>query len=156
MKKLSISASILLLALFLTNCSSSGPSYSANSIGQVSQVEQGKVIDIQQVNIKGSDSIGARVGGLAGGLGGALAGSGNMVTSIAGSISGALVGGVAGGATEKAVTSSKAYQFAIKLDNGKTIAVLQQDDNGIKVGDKITIYMSGNNTRIVPAQSPNN
>jgi outer membrane lipoprotein SlyB len=144
---------IFLFSLLLTSCSSTDPSYSANSVGQVSQVEQGKILDIQKVNIKGSDNAGARVGGLAGGLGGALAGSGNIFTSIAGSIGGAIVGGIAGGATEKAITSSTGYQFTIKLDNGKTFAILQEDNNNLKVGDLVTVYMSGNNTRIVPAKS---
>ncbi|MDE4957197.1 hypothetical protein NAI59_09485, partial [Francisella tularensis subsp. holarctica] len=58
---------LLSLCYLLTNCTNSSPSYSANSVGQVSQVEQGQIIDILQVNIKGSDNIGARVGGLAGG-----------------------------------------------------------------------------------------
>lgn len=141
--------STFLLTIFLTSCASSEPSYSANSVGQVSQVEQGKILNIQKVNIKGSDNVGARVGGLAGGLGGALAGSGNMLTSIAGSIGGAIVGGIAGGATEKAMTSSEAYQYTIQLNNGKTIAVLQEENN-IQVGEKVTIYVSGNNTRLVP------
>lgn len=149
-KKLITTSLLLLSTLLLTGCSSNGPSYSANSVGQVSQVEQGEVINIQQVNIKGSDNIGAQVGGMAGGLGGALAGSGNMLTSIVGSIGGSIVGGLAGSATERAVRSSKAYQFTIKLNNGNSIAVLQQDDNNIQSGDKVTIYMSGNNTRIVP------
>ncbi|AJI46015.1 hypothetical protein IBE11_06800 [Francisella tularensis subsp. novicida] len=144
---------LLLLCFLLTNCTNSAPSYSANSVGQISQVEQGQIIDIQQVNIKGSDNIGARVGGLAGGLGGALAGSGNIFTSIAGSIGGAIVGGIAGGATEDAITSSKGYQFTLKLDNGKTIAILQEDKHDLNIGDRVTIYMSGNNTRIVPARS---
>lgn len=111
---------------------------------------QGKIIDIQKVNVKGKDNVGARVGGLAGGLGGALAGSGNMLTSIAGSIGGALVGGVAGGATEKAITSSTAFQFVIQLNTGKSIAVLQEENKGLSVGDEVTIFESGNNTRIVP------
>ncbi|AJI72511.1 hypothetical protein [Francisella tularensis] len=144
---------LLSLCFLLTNCTNSAPSYSANSVGQISQVEQGQIIDIQQVNIKGSDNIGARVGGLAGGLGGALAGSGNIFTSIAGSIGGAIVGGIAGGATEDAITSSKGYQFTLKLDNGKTIAILQEDKHDLNIGDRVTIYMSGNNTRIVPARS---
>lgn len=145
--------SIFLVSVVLTSCSSTEPSYSASSVGQVSQVEQGKILDIQQVNVKGSNNVGARVGGLAGGLGGALAGSGNIFTSIAGSIGGALVGGIAGGATEEAVTSSKGYQFTIKLNSGKTLAILQENNNNLKIGDQVTIYMSGNNTRIVPAKS---
>ena len=144
---------LLSLCFLLTNCSSSAPSYSANSVGQVSQVEQGQIIDIQQINIKGSDNIGARVGGLAGGLGGALAGSGNIFTSIAASIGGAIVGGIAGGVTEDAITSSKGYQFTIKLDSGRTIAILQEDKHYLNIGDQVTIYMSGNNTRIVPARA---
>ena len=152
MKKI-IYLGVFLFSLLLTSCSSTDPSYSANSVGQVSQVEQGQILDIQKVNIKGSDNAGARVGGLAGGLGGALAGGGNIFTSIAGSIGGAIVGGLAGGATEKAITSSKGYQFTIKLNNGKSFAVLQKNDNNLKVGDKVTIYLSGNSTRIVPAKS---
>lgn len=139
-----------LIAALLTSCASDNPSYSANSIGQVSDVVQGKIIDIQKVNVKGENNVGARVGGMAGGLGGALAGSGNILTSIAGSIGGAIVGGVAGGATEKAITSSTAFQFVIQLDSGKSIAVLQENNKGLNVGDEVTIFKSGNNTRIVP------
>ncbi|APC90898.1 MULTISPECIES: hypothetical protein [Francisella] len=143
----------LLLCFLLTNCTSSAPSYSANSIGQVSQVEQGKIIDIQQVNIKGSDNIGAQLGGLGGAFGGAFAGAGaGMLTSIAGSIGGAIVGGIAGGVTEDAITSSKGYQFTIKLHSGRIIAILQEDKHNLNIGDQVTIYMSGNNTRIVPAR----
>ncbi|OEZ33491.1 hypothetical protein AS144_02940 [Francisella endosymbiont of Amblyomma maculatum] len=144
---------LLSLCFLLTNCSSSAPSYSANSIGQVSQVEQGQIIDIQQVNVKGSDNIGARVDGLAGGLSGALAGSGNVFTSIAASICGVIIGGIAGGVTEDAITSSKGYQFTIKLDSGKTIAILQEDKHDLNIGDQVTIYVSGNNTLIVPARA---
>lgn len=152
MKKFA-SICLLLLCFLLTNCSSSKPNYSANSIGQVSQVEHGQIIDIQQVNIKGSDNIGARVGGLVGGLGGALAGSGNVFTSIVASIGGAIVGGIAGGVTEDTITSSKGYQFTIKLDSGRIIAILQEDKHDLNIGDQVTIYMSGNNTRIVPARA---
>jgi outer membrane lipoprotein SlyB len=143
----------LLLAVplvLLSGCASDSPSYSANSIGQVSNIEQGKIIDIQKVNIKGKDNVGSRVGGLAGGLGGALAGSGGMLTSIAGSIGGAIVGGIAGGATEKVLTSSEAYQFVIQLKDGKSIAVLQEEVKGLNIGDNVTILASGNNTRIIP------
>ncbi|WP_150467114.1 hypothetical protein [Francisella sp. SYW-9] len=153
MKKIIYLGIFLFSLLLLTSCSSTDPNYSANSVGQVSQVEQGKILNIQKVNIKGSDNAGARVGGLAGGLGGALADSGNIFTSIAGSIGGAIVGGIAGGATEKAITSSKGYQFTIKLNNGKTFAILQEDNNNLRVGDLVTVYMLGNNTRIVPAKS---
>ncbi|ALB02080.1 membrane protein [Francisella persica ATCC VR-331] len=144
---------LLSSCFLLTNCSSSAPSYSANSVGQVSQVEHGQIIDIQQINIKGFDNIGVRIGGLAGGIGGALAGSGNVFTSVAASIGGAIVGGIAGGVTEDAITSSKGYQFTIKLDSGRTIAVLQEDKHDLNIGDQATIYMSGNNTRIVPART---
>lgn len=144
---------IMIPIALLTSCASDGPSYSANSIGQVSNIEQGKIIDIQVVNIKGNDNVGSRVGGMAGGLGGALAGSSNMLTSIAGSIGGAIVGGIAGGAAEKALTSSQAYQFVIQLKDGKSIAVLQQENKGLNVGDEVTILASGNNTRIVPLTS---
>ncbi len=147
-------ALIFLSLLILSSCSTSEPSYSANSVGQVSQVKQGKIIDIQQVHIKGSSNIGAQIGGLGGAFGGAFAGAGaGMLTSIAGSIGGAIVGGIAGGATEDAITSSKGYQFTIQLNNGDTLAILQEDKHGLNIGDQVTIYMSGNNTRIVPAKN---
>ena len=132
MKKLFL-LMILPIAL-LSSCASDGPSYSANSIGQVSDVKQGKIIDIQKVNIKGKENVGSRVGSLAGGLGGAI------------------VGGIAGGATEKALTSSQAYQFIIQLKDGKSIAVLQEEVKGLSVGDNVTILASGNNTRIIPQE----
>ncbi|MBK2095839.1 hypothetical protein [Francisella philomiragia] len=145
---------IFLSLLILSGCSTSEPSYSASSVGQVSQVKQGKIIDIQQVKIKGNSNIGAQIGGLGGAFGGAFAGAGaGMLTSIAGSIGGAIVGGIAGGATEDAITSSKGYQFTIQLSNGETLAILQEDKHGLNIGDEVTIYMSGNNTRIVPAKN---
>ncbi|AEI35106.1 MULTISPECIES: hypothetical protein [Francisella] len=145
---------IFLSLLLLNSCSTSQPSYSANSVGQVSQVKQGKIIDIQQVKIKGNSNIGAQIGGLGGAFGGAFAGAGaGMLTSIAGSIGGAIVGGIAGGATEDAITSSKGYQFTIQLSNGETLAILQEDKHDLNIGDEVTIYMSGNNTRIVPAKN---
>ncbi|WP_150465696.1 hypothetical protein [Francisella sp. SYW-2] len=145
---------IFLSLLLLNSCSTSQPSYSANSVGQVSQVKQGKIIDIQQVKIKGNSNIGAQIGGLGGAFGGAFAGAGaGMLTSIAGSIGGAIVGGIAGGATEDAITSSKGYQFTIQLSNGEALAILQEDKHDLNIGDEVTIYMSGNNTRIVPAKN---
>ena len=141
---------IIISMTLLSSCANDGPSYSANSIGQVSDIKQGKILDIKIVNIKGRDNVGSRVGGMAGGLGGAFAGGGNMLTSIAGSIGGAIVGGIAGGATEKALTSSQAYQFIIQLKDGESIAVLQEEIKGLSIGDNVTILASGNNTRIIP------
>ena len=115
---------ILIPLALLSGCASDGPSYSANSIGQVSNIKQGKAIDIQVVNIKGRDNVGSRVGGM--------------------------TGGIAGSATEKALTSSQAYQFIIQLNDGKSIAVLQEEVKGLSVGDDVTILASGNNTRIIP------
>ncbi|MFT4693391.1 MAG: outer membrane lipoprotein SlyB [Francisella sp.] len=111
---------ILISLALLSGCASDGPSYSANSIGQVSNIKQGKIIDIQVVNIKGRNNVGSRIGG------------------------------IAGGATEKALTSSQAYQFIIQLNYGKSIAVLQEEVKGLSVGDDVTILASGNNTRIIP------
>ncbi|QIV95125.1 hypothetical protein [Allofrancisella frigidaquae] len=154
MKKIYSIILLTIISVILVSCTSSGPTYSANSVGQVSQVEQGKIIDIQKVNIKGQDNIGTQVGGFAGGLGGALAGGGSTLGRIAGSIGGAIVGGIAGGVTEKALTSSGAYQFTIQLKDGSTIAVLQEDDKNLHVGDQVTILFAGNNTRIIPIESP--
>lgn len=141
-----------LISLSLTACSStSEPTYSGNSIGQVSNVESGTIIAIEKVNIKGTHETGERVGAIAGGLGGAFAGGGSMLTHIAGSIGGAVVGGLAGAATQDVLTSGEAYQFIIKKPSGQTISVLQTDDSNLKVGDNVTILLSGNNTRIIPS-----
>ncbi|AJC48540.1 hypothetical protein IB642_07120 [Allofrancisella guangzhouensis] len=155
MKKICSIILLTTISVILVSCSSPGPSYSANSIGQVSQVEQGKIIDIQKVNIKGQDNIGTQIGGFAGGLGGALAGGGSTLGRIAGSIGGAIVGGIAGGVTEKTLTSSEAYQFTIQLRDDKTIAVLQENDKNLHIGDEVTILFAGNNTRITPTATPN-
>ena len=44
----------------------------------------------------------------------------------------------------------QAYQFIIQLNDGKSIAVLQEEVKGLSVGDDVTILASGNNTRIIP------
>ncbi len=152
-KMMKIASLIVLSSLFTACASDSGPTYSQSSIGQVSNVETGKILDIKKVNIKGTSETGERVGGMAGGFAGAFAGRGGMLTHIAGAVGGAVVGGVAGGVTQDAITSDEAYQFIVQKTGGATVAILQTDDDNLKVGDMVTILASGNDTRIVPIGS---
>ena len=49
-----------------------------------------------------------------------------------------IVGGIADGVTEDAITSSKDYQFTIKLDSGRTIAILEEDKHYLNIGNQVT------------------
>jgi len=148
MKKVIILFNIIVL---LASCSTNdGPTYSAKNIGQVSQVQTATILSIEKIHIKGTSETGERVGGLAGGFAGGFAGGGSVLTHIAGAVGGAVIGGIAGGVTQDAITSDTAYQFIVQENDSKPIAVLQTDDNDLKVGDKVTILYSGNSTRIIP------
>ena len=150
MKKLII---ILVISLFTTyGYSNDELDYNNNSVGQVSEVFEGTVINVAKVHLDGNMKGGAEGGALAGGYGGAMAGagSGNIIGGVVGAVGGAIAGGLLGAGTEDAITEGEAYQFIIKTNEGKEISVMQKDLGSIHIGSNVQILYSGNNTRIIP------
>jgi len=162
------------LGLGLTGCAQNpyGNAYSVGDARQVQTVLTGTITKLDAVTIQGD--AGNTIGTLAGGAIGALLGSEiGGIGTIAGGAIGALLGSEIGGGTGSDIAAigggvlgsmvgSKAGQAAdtrqgvnivIKLDSGRTIAVVQQVDPNVifRVGERVDIYQQGSTTRVVPA-----
>lgn len=134
-----------------------GRDYTNPEAGRAFAVKTGEVIDIRQVNLRdapspyasfarpGLDSSDgcAAVGATLGGLLGAQVGKGT------GKLAAALVG-VAGGAYggKTACTQPKrGVELIIKLEDGRVVALIQEDDTDFAIGDKVRL-VDGTRTRV--------
>lgn len=142
-------AYLLLAAATLGGCASSmsGGAYSRQEAGREQEVQLGVVESVRVVQIEGTKS---GVGALAGAGVGAVAGStlgqgkGSSITSILG----AVAGGVGGAAAEEGVTRQKGYEILVKLDSGRTVAVVQGTDVEFKRGDRVRLLTVSGKTRV--------
>lgn len=144
------------LALLAVGCASnfSPGSYSSGQVMQQQSVRYGTIVSIAYVKIKGSLSpIGAIAGGIAGGaIGNTIGGgSGKTLATVAGAIGGA----VAGNAIQKAVTRKPGLQIVVKLDSGRSIAVVQGIEQNVtfEPGERVMVLTSSNGVaRVQPLQ----
>ncbi len=101
-----------------------GDVYSQNNAMQMQTVQYGTIESLRGVQIAGTQSPlgmigGAVVGGLLGsGVGGGL--GRNLAT-----VGGAIAGGVAGSAIENNVTQQNGVEIVVRLDNGRTVSIVQ-------------------------------
>ncbi|OAT47255.1 outer membrane lipoprotein [Proteus hauseri ATCC 700826] len=150
----------LLIGLFtvtaLAGCvntnSLSGDTYSANQAKQAQSVTYGTIVSVRSVNIQaGSDEnlLGAVGGAVLGGLLGNTIGGGsgrNLATAA-----GAIAGGMAGQQAQGALNTTKGIQLEVRLDSGKTVAVVQKADNTVyRQGQRVAVIGSGNNLTVSP------
>lgn len=143
------------LGLGLTGCAQNpyGNAYSVGDARQVQTVLTGTITKLDAVTIQGD--AGNTIGTLAGGAIGALLGSeigggtGSDIAAIGGGVLGSMVGSKAG----QAADTRQGVNIVIKLDSGRTIAVVQQVDPNVifRVGERVDIYQQGSTTRVVPA-----
>jgi len=116
----------------------SGDVYSRERAQRVQTIEYGEVIEVRQILIEGTKS---GVGTLAGGvLGGALgSGIGRGAGRTIGVVGGAIAGGVAGSAVEESATKQPGLEVTIRMDSGKTIALVQGIDPPVYAGDRVRV-----------------
>jgi outer membrane lipoprotein SlyB len=131
----------VLLTVTVAGCaprSMSGDVYSRERAQRVQVIEYGEVVEVRQVLIEGTKS---GVGTLAGGvLGGALgSGIGRGTGAAVGMVGGAIAGGIAGSAVEEAATKQPGVEVTIRMDTGKTIALVQGIDPPVYVGDRVRV-----------------
>jgi len=144
---------LLLFASLSGGCASNpyGDTYALADTRQVQNVYYGVIIKTEAVNIEGEGSTvgtlaGAAIGGILGSsIGG---GSGSQIAAIGGGV----VGGVAGNKAAQGITKRNGVNLTIKLDDGKTIAVVQEvnPDMLFRVGQRVQLNMQGNTARVVP------
>lgn len=140
------------LAMALGGCATQGQSrYSYKDVGRASEVAFGTVLSSRQVDITGQNTgAGAVVGGTAGGL--AMSNVGSGTGNVAAILGGALVGAVAGAVIEQAAADRVGIEYVLILANGKTITVVQEQDEGDEIfapGAPVMIQTSGSYQRVL-------
>ncbi len=139
-----ITVAIFAAALMLTGCvqSHSGQVYSQDQAQRSMHVYYGTIIELREVTIEGSNSgAGAVLGGVAGGVIGSTIGSGSGRTLA--TVGGALAGLAAGSAIEHETGTKKAIEFTVELDDGRVMAVVQEDKAYYRIGDRVRMLQGG-------------
>ena len=139
----------IVTVLLLSACAGGvgGETYSRDQTRVAQEVRMGVVEAVREVKIEGTKS---GVGTMAGAAVGSVAGSeiGRGKGAVIGSILGAVAGGVGGAAAEEGATRQKGVEITVKLDEGRTIAIVQAADEEFKVGDRVRILSGGGTTRV--------
>ena len=154
MKTFRLMSLLTLVVLVAVGCASrtSGDIYAREDALRAQHVEQGQVIDVRPVQIEGSASgLGVVAGGILGyAVGGTIGGgSGQDVAQAVGLITGALFGAVA----EEGVSRQQGLEITVQLDHGPVIAVVQQTDADLSVGDRVRVLTGPDGLmRISPAR----
>lgn len=111
----------------------------------------GEIVDIQPVAVQAQGTGGgAVIGALIGGVLGNQVGDGrgrDLAT-----VGGAVAGGVIGNNLEKeqATRARKTvYEIFVRLDDGRVLAVIQEDVYGLNIGSAVEVLREGRWTRVV-------
>lgn len=151
MRRVVASLTLLAAVVTLAGCAStlSGASYSRDQARVAQDVEYGRVEAVHVVAIEGTKSnIGAGAGAIAGGVAGAGVGSGSTTRTV-GALAGAIIGGMAGAAAEEGLTRQDGLEITVRLDSGRTIAVVQAADVQFRPGDRVRVlYGRDGTTRV--------
>lgn len=114
-------------------------SYARSEARRAMEVQYGVIESVRPVQLEGTaSSAGAVTGAILGGLLGNTLGGGRG--RIATTTVGAVAGAVAGQAVEGAVTAKSGVEITVRLDNGRVIAVTQEDEGeGFRVGERVRL-----------------
>jgi outer membrane lipoprotein SlyB len=141
---------VLLLPALLAGCASGQGSgdYERKETRRVYEVKMGVVESVRTVKMEGTDSnVGTVAGGVVGGVAGSGVGGGKG--SAIGAVLGAVAGGLAGKAVEEVATRKTALEIVVRLDSGRTIAIVQEDaGEDFARGDRVRILESGGQARV--------
>lgn len=139
-RRLAPICAVLALGAGLSACApASNSTVDRYALGSSGYVSYGTIIGMRPVAVQGTRSgVGVGAGALAGGVLGSTIG-GDWRARAVGGVIGALAGGVAGAAIEEGVTSGNAMEFIIRDDNGATRSVIQTNELGLAVGERVMI-----------------
>jgi outer membrane lipoprotein SlyB len=129
----------------------SGDVYSREGAQRVQTIEYGEVLEVRQVQIEGTKTgAGAFGGGVLGGALGSGVGRGSGTTMAV--VGGAILGAVAGSAVEEGATKQPGLEITIRMDTGRTIALVQGLDPPVRAGDRVRVVRNPDGSaRAIPA-----
>ena len=135
--QLALLASISVLAVGCASNGNAGNTFSRSSTQQVQTVQHGTVQSVRVVTIErgGRNTAGAVTGAVVG-------------SSVGGPV--ATVGGAAAGsAIQGSASTGQGLEITILLDNGHTIAVVQEGPlDAFRPGDQVNVTSDGSTTRV--------
>ena len=104
------------------------------------------VREVQIENTRPATGAGVAIGAVVGGVVGSHVGQGRG--SIVSSVIGAVLGGLAGNAVEQQSGRQAGLEIAIKLDDGRSISIVQAADEQFRPGDRVRIISDGITARV--------
>ncbi len=131
----------------------SGLKYKGAAAQSMQSVSEGTIVDMRQVTIDGTTQLsqygGAGIGGVLGGILGNAIGGNNSYGRTAATVAGGAIGAVGGNYIAQAFNRENAYEYIIRLDDGRVTAITQSYEsvNNIIVGDRVRI-IQGDRVRI--------
>ncbi|MFI9652440.1 outer membrane lipoprotein [Guyparkeria halopsychrophila] len=132
---------------FLSGCASSlsSDAYSRDSARQMQTVYYGTVESIRTVRIEGTKTpIGTGAGAIGGGILGNQVGGGSG-RALA-TVGGVLLGGMAGSAAEEGITRQTGYEISVRLDNGRSVSIVQAADVSFQPGERVRVIEARDGT----------
>jgi outer membrane lipoprotein SlyB len=145
-----IGAAALAVVLSLAGCATpAGPGYYYRGEALRSQsVEMGVVESVRPVALQGPDTgLGALGGAALGGWAGSGIGSGGGNTAAI--VGGVILGSLIGNAAEVNAARRPGLELTVRLDNGRMIAVVQEDvGEPFRPGDRTRVTSDGYRTRV--------
>jgi len=147
----------IFVVLYFSGCQTpmSGSSYERTEARKMQTVYLGTVVSVNDVIIQGQPgAIGTVTGAAAGAaIGHKIADDDDDDEKTTATIIGGTVGAVAGAAVEKKLTTKNGLEITVKLEDGRTIAVVQEKTPGeiFKPGDLVQVVQSPEgNARVRP------
>lgn len=140
----------VLTALTACTTAQTGSNVGRADVRVAQEVVYGQILKLRTVRIDGSNTGQGSGAGLAvGGIAGATAGGSSSNQALS-TIGGGLLGSIIGGGAEEKLTRSEGVEMVIKLDDGRTIAMIQEAGNDkFAVGQKVRIMSVNGYSRVV-------
>ncbi len=123
--------------------------YGRNEVGVVGKAYEGVVIARRVVSIDNNSGVGALAGTIGGGAIGSQVG-GSRAAHIVGAVGAGVLGGTVGNAVDRTFNNRMGYEYIIRLENGKSISIVQEKSVQLMVGQKVTVIQGATTARIIP------
>lgn len=133
----------------------SANTYHSAHVGEASKTYKGTIVSKRTVTVQEAERMQDNTTGmLAGGVGGAALGSmiGKGHGSTLAMLAGGALGATGGAYAQDYLGTQDGFEYAVKLDNGQMMTVVQGVDTSLNVGQKVLVMVShSGRSRVVPA-----